>query len=135
MDENRAPVAARASTSLTVQSQISTWNPSSSIRRTRSATGSSRNTISAHTASSIAAGSCDASPPLVMPIPSHTRQARAVALPGHRRPYPDLEAGPAPEVAGGAADQDLVPSRVDDPLPRRLVEGGQVIPLQPQGHL
>ncbi len=40
-----------ASTSLTVQSQISTWNPSSSIRRTRSMNGSSVKIISAQTAS------------------------------------------------------------------------------------
>src|SRR5215217_2713330 len=52
MDENTAPVPARASRSLVVQSQISTWNPKSAIRPTRSMIGSSRKTISAHTASS-----------------------------------------------------------------------------------
>src|SRR5215216_1431630 len=52
MDENTAPVPARASRSLVVQSQISTWNPRSAIRWTRSMIGSSRKTISAHTASS-----------------------------------------------------------------------------------
>src|SRR5207253_1303773 len=40
----------RASMSCFVQSQISTWKPSSAMRRTRSATGRSRKTISAQTA-------------------------------------------------------------------------------------
>ena len=61
IDENTAPVRARASTSLPVQSQISTWNPRSAIRRARSVTGSSRNTISAQTARSNIACS---SPPM-----------------------------------------------------------------------
>src|SRR5579859_2251937 len=51
MDENIAPVAARASTSWRVQSQISTSKPASAIRWTRSVTGRSRNIISAQTAS------------------------------------------------------------------------------------
>src|SRR5207244_10027083 len=51
MFENVAPVRTRASMSRVVQSQISTWNPSWAIRRTRSSKGSSRKTISAQTAS------------------------------------------------------------------------------------
>src|SRR5713101_7987969 len=54
MDENIAPVAARASMSWRVQSQISTSKPASAIRWTRSVTGRSRKTISAQTASRIA---------------------------------------------------------------------------------
>src|SRR5215213_1318114 len=52
MDANVAPVATSASTSFSRQSQISTAKPRSSILRTRSLNGKSRNTISAHTASS-----------------------------------------------------------------------------------
>jgi hypothetical protein len=55
MDENIAPVAARASMSWRVQSQISASKPASAIRRTRSVTGRSRKIISAQTASRIGA--------------------------------------------------------------------------------
>ena len=50
MDENIAPVAASASTSWRVQSQISASKPASAIRWTRSVMGRSRKTISAQTA-------------------------------------------------------------------------------------
>src|SRR4029079_734217 len=50
MDENIAPVAASASTSCRVQSQISASKPASAIRWTRSVMGRSRKLISAHTA-------------------------------------------------------------------------------------
>src|SRR5215468_2382714 len=53
MDENIAPVAARASMSWRVQSQISASKPASAIRWTRSVMGRSRKTISAQTASRI----------------------------------------------------------------------------------
>ena len=53
MDENIAPVAASASTSCRVQSQISASKPASAIRWTRSVMGRSRNIISAQTASRI----------------------------------------------------------------------------------
>src|SRR6266704_3537016 len=55
MDENIAPVAARASMSWRVQSQISASKPASAIRWTRSVTGRSRNIISAQTASRMGA--------------------------------------------------------------------------------
>ena len=51
IDENVAPVATSASMSLAVQSQISTAKPSSSIRRIRSRSSKSVNTISGQTAS------------------------------------------------------------------------------------
>src|SRR6478609_9344581 len=53
MDENIAPVAASASTSCRVQSQISASKPASAIRWTRSVMGRSRKIISAQTASRI----------------------------------------------------------------------------------
>src|SRR6516225_1378812 len=53
MDENIAPVAASASTSWRVQSQIPAGKPASAIRWTRSVMGRPRKTISAQTASRI----------------------------------------------------------------------------------
>ena len=53
MEENIAPVAASASTSCRVQSQISASKPASAIRWTRSVMGRSRKIISAQTASRI----------------------------------------------------------------------------------
>ncbi len=51
IEENWAPVACSSSMSCLVQSQISTWNPRSSMCRTRSMIGSSVKIISAHAAS------------------------------------------------------------------------------------
>jgi hypothetical protein len=50
MEVKWAPVATSSSTSLAVQSQISTAKPSSWMRRTRSICGRSRKTISEETA-------------------------------------------------------------------------------------
>src|ERR1700744_5150133 len=86
MDENIAPVAASASTSCRVQSQISASKPASAIRWTRSVMGRSRKIISAQTASRIgmllpydavmSESTPPGAPPATVPIPT------ALGLPG-----------------------------------------------------
>ena len=106
MEENVAPVAASASMSCRVQSQISTSKPASAIRRTRSVMGRSRNIISAQTASRIGVAFPEGVPPYDaghverlpaalagdgQPAPDHARRRRSGVSLAARRAMPGVQ--------------------------------------------